>query len=118
MVIPYENPFGRRTYSTRAPIVIMINDANCQARSPKVKLYELTGVPGGRINSPSPAAATASKLNRAAAVSAGRLGSGNAHSQIIQIMLNRVTARSSGGRLRLGSIMPGQLIPLKTNNIT
>jgi hypothetical protein len=51
-------------------------------------------------------------------ISAGRLGSGKHHIQIIHTRLNTIIARSRGGRKRCGFVIPCQANPLLKNRIS
>src|SRR6185436_19338473 len=77
------------------PAIAML--ANCQNVSKLVKLKEDVAFCecAERVNA-NPAAT--SRLIKVVATSAGRLGSGNTHSQIIHIKEKSVNARSMGGR--------------------
>src|SRR5215510_6493608 len=98
--MPYPHPFGRRINNINKPKTESPMLATCQKVSYIVWLYgsrEGSAEEEARL-SPSPAAT--SKLNNHVAASPGRLGSGNAHNQIIQTREKSVTARSSRGRKR------------------
>jgi len=95
--MPLPQPLGWRTITRIKPSPAITMLANCQSVSRSDKLKEEAVFCECKKSVNANPAAT-SKLIKVVATSAGRLGSGNTHSQIIQIREKSVRARSMGGR--------------------
>jgi len=115
MANPNPQPTGRENIKMAMPVTMTNIEAICQLQSIQLKLLKCSPACALQLVKVKKNRTIVPRLRKPVTRSPSLAGFGKFHSHTIHTRLNKITARSSGGKKRLASITFCQASPLHTN---